>query len=622
MQDGRNGADGWGITDGYHATNGDWHETSAETRSALRRSMGGDPEHTGPVTNDPTWVVPSGWGEELQSPCHLVLESGLDDGVVHRLSPDLPIGRHRLIPVDGGPTTLLIVRPRRCHPPASRLAGLAVQTYAARSEGSWGIGDLRDLRMLGAWAASHGIDLIGASPQHAPTPAAVPQASPYYPSSRRHLNPLHICVEEVDGAAHDDEVRRLATEGRALDADRRIDRAAVWAVKSAALEHLFARTDGAAHRDLEAFRTEGGEDLERWATFCAISEAHPGTWREWPTELQHHGNPAVSRFATEHADRVRYHAWLQLLADRQVRDAAGACPLISDLAVGVDPGGAEAWIDQDMLALDARIGAPPDDFAADGQDWGLPPYIPHALRASGYETFALNLRANLRYGGGLRIDHVLGLFRLFWVPPSGEASDGAYVRSHAEELLAVLAIESSRAQTFVVGEDLGTVEPGVREALAATGVLGTRLVYFEDAPPQHWARNVLGAVTTHDLPTISGIWTGADTRLRREAGLPDEGHDALRGSLERIAPDDTGTDEAGTEQVVCAAHQALARSPAEVILGTIDDVLLVDERPNMPGTTDEWPNWSIALPVLLDDLLDGPPPPTLTALTERSGATD
>ena len=616
MQDRRNGADGWGITDGYHATDGDWHETSPETRGVLRQAMGGEPDQAGPATHDPTWVVPAGWGEELLGPCHLVLESGIDDGVVTRLSPDLPIGRHRLIPVDGGPPTLLLVRPRRCHPPGGRLAGLAVQTYAARSEDSWGIGDLRDLRALGAWAASHGIDLIGASPQHAPTPATDPQPSPYYPSSRRHLNPLHLCIEEIDGAANDDEIQRLAAEGRALNADRRIDRAAVWAAKSAALERLFDRTS-ASHAELDEFRTRRGDDLERWATFCAISEEHPGTWRDWPAELQHPDHAGVRRFAADHADRVRFHTWLQWVADRQLRDAVAACPLISDLAVGVDPGGAEAWIDQDMLALDARIGAPPDDFAADGQDWGLPPYVPHALRAAGYETFALNVRANLRYGGGLRIDHVLGLFRLFWVPPGGEPSTGAYVRSDAEELLAVLAIESTRAETFVVGEDLGTVEPGVRESLAATGVLGTRLVYFEDRPPADWDRNVLGAVTTHDLPTVSGIWTGADTRLRAEADLPDEGHDSLRVSLERLVDDD-----APVADVVCAAHRSLARSPAEVVLGTIDDVLLVDERPNMPGTTDEWPNWSIALPIPLDELVDGPPPPTLTSLTERDQSAD
>ena len=617
VHEGHHRIDGWRITDGYHGTDGTWHETSQETRAALRRAMGGDPDSPGPGGSSPSWVVPAGWGEQLQSPCHLILESGLDEGVVERLSPDLPIGRHQLIPIDGGPATLLIVRPRRCHRPPTRAAGLAVQLYAARSESSWGIGDLRDLRTVGRWATSNGIDLVATSPLHAPSPAEHPQASPYYPSSRRYLNPLHISIDDVPGAADDPEVREIGDRAKALNADRRIDRAAVWSCKRNALERLFDELPAQMLDEIERFRMKGGDDLERWATFCVINESHPGTWRDWPTELRHPDGPGVGRFAAAHADRLRFHVWLQWLADSQLRAAADASPLISDLAVGVDPGGADAWIDQDLLALDARVGAPPDDFSADGQDWGLPPYIPHALHGSRYETFAQNVRANMRHGGGLRIDHVLGLFRLFWVPEGGRPVEGAYVRSHAEEMLAVLAIESTRAGSFVVGEDLGTVEEGVRDDLREAGILGTRLVYFEDRPPSDWPTEVLGAVTTHDLPTVSGIWTGADADARAEAGLPSEDHSGSRAALERLAP-------AGetAEQVVVATHRALAQSPAEVIYGTIDDVLVVDERPNMPGTTDEWPNWSIALPTMIDDLVSAPAPETLTALTQRSRELD
>lgn len=620
MQNGGNGSDGWGIDGGYHATDGGWHETPDATRFALRRAMGGDPGHHGPDSTPPVWIVPAGWGEDLLGPCHLRLESGSDEGVVGRLSPDLPTGRHQLIPTDGGPTTTLIVRPRRCHHPSSlRVAALAVQLYAARSRSSWGFGDLRDLRILGAWAASQGIDMVGTSPLHAPSPGAEPAPSPYYPSSRRHLSPLHICVDEVPGAANDDVVVRLAAEGRALLDDRRIDRAAVWSAKSAALQRLFDGRGTATDVEVDAFRSRAGDDLERWASFCAISEAHPGTWRDWPDELAHPDHPAVARFGQDHQERIRFHVWLQWLADRQLRDAGAACPLITDLAVGVDPGGSDAWADQDLLALDARIGAPPDDFAADGQDWGLPPPIPHRMREDGYETFARTLRANMRYGDGIRIDHVLGLFRLFWIPPGGAATDGAYVRYPMDELLAVLAIESERAGTVVIGEDLGTVEPGVREALGSTGVLGTRLVYFEDEPPSAWSPNVIGAVTTHDLPTIAGVWTGADTRMRAEAGLPDDDTGRVRPTLERLAPGDASTDHVSVEDVVCAAHRALATSPVEIALGTIDDVLVVEERPNMPGTIDGWPNWSIALPRSIDDLVESPTPATLRALADRDG---
>lgn len=612
MHDGR--SDGWSIDHGYHATDGSWHETTDETRAALRRAMGGDAsrEHAPPTL--PVWTVPEGWGEALTSPCRLLLEDGGDVGLVEGLPADLPIGRHRLVPVDDGPETLLIVRPRHCHHrEGTRLAALAVQAYAARSRRSWGIGDLHDLRTLGTWVRRHGVDLLALSPLHAPSLGDVPGASPYYPSSRRHLNPLHLSIEDVPGAADVPEVRSLGAEARGLLADRRIDRAAVWQRKRPALERLFEHLGSAAQRDLDDFVSDRGRDLRLFATFCTIFEQHQTAWWDWPAELRHPDSAGVERVAGEHADRIRFHSWVQLLCDRQLADLADACPVMTDLAVGVDPGGADAWVDQDLLALDARIGAPPDDFAADGQDWGLPPSIPHLMVEDRYETFARTVRAALRHGSGIRIDHVLGLFRLFWVPPGGTAADGAYVRYPVDDLLSVLAIESERAGAFVIGEDLGTVEEGVRERLAQERLLGTRLVYFEDGPPSSWPAGVAGAATTHDLPTIAGTWTRADARLREEAGLPADGTDALRASLARIA----GDDDAAVEVVVVSVHEALAASPVELAIGNLDDVVCVEERPNMPGTVDEWPNWSIAQPVPVDDLVAGDPPATLTSLRRR-----
>lgn len=615
MSDGR--GDGWGIDHGYHATDGTWHETSQDTRHALRRAMGGHPadEHAPPTP--PVWTVPVGWSTELTNPCHLHLEDGGSVGLVEALPADLPIGRHRLEPIDEGPHTLLLVRPRHCHHPSSmRLAALAVQAYAARSTGSWGIGDLRDLRTLGAWAREHGIDHLALSPLHAPSPSDVPQSSPYYPSSRRHLNPLHLCIEEVPGAGNDDEVQRLGAEARGLLSERHIDRGAVWQAKRAALEHLFDRRGSTADRELDRFRAARGADLERWATFCAIFEQDQTAWWDWPEELRHPDSPAVARFAEDRADRVRFHCWIQMLLDRQAADLADACPVMTDLAVGVDPGGADAWVDQDLLALDARVGAPPDDFAADGQDWGLPPYIPHRMVQDQYETFARTVRAAMRHGAGIRIDHVLGLFRLFWIPSTGSAATGAYVRYPADDLLAVLAIESERAGAFVVGEDLGTVEEGVRDTLANYALLGTRLVYFEDGPPSGWQRNVAGAATTHDLPTIAGTWTGADAFLREEAGLSADGTDSLRASLARVV----SSDDAEVEDVVVSVHEAIAASPVELAIANLDDVLCVEERPNMPGTVDEWPNWSIAQPVPIDELVAGDPPRTLTSIRRTPSA--
>jgi len=607
-------SDGWGIDHGYHATDGTWHETTDATRAALRRAMGGDATHEHAPATPPVWTVPQGWGEALSSPCQVLLEEGGDLGVVEGLPADLPIGRHRLVPVDDGPETLLIVRPRHCHHREDmRYAALAVQAYAARSTRSWGIGELRDLRDLGGWARRHGLDLLALSPLHAPSLGDIPASSPYYPSSRRHLNPLHLAIDEVPGAADDPHVRRLGEEARALLAERHIDRGAVWQRKRPALEALYARLGSIAQRELDEFSASRGRDLTLFATFCAIFEQHQTAWWDWPEELRHPDGGGVARFAREHADRIRFHRWVQMLCDRQLADLAATCPVMTDLAVGVDPGGADAWVDQDLLALDARVGAPPDDFAADGQDWGLPPSIPHLMVEDRYETFARTVRAALRHGAGIRIDHVLGLFRLFWIPAGGSAADGAYVRYPVDDLLSVLAIESERAGAFVIGEDLGTVEEGVREKLAAQRLLGTRLVYFEEGPPSSWPAGVAGAATTHDLPTIAGTWNHADTRLREEAGLRADGTDALRASLARMVDDR----DASVEDVVVAVHEALAASPVELAIGNLDDVLCVEERPNMPGTIDEWPNWSIAQPVPVDDLVAGDPPDTLTSLRRR-----
>jgi 4-alpha-glucanotransferase len=608
----RNGrSDGWGIDHGYHATDGTWHETTDETRAALRRAMGGRPEDEQAPATPPVWTVPHGWGETLQGPCRLHLEDGRELGVVEALPADLPIGRHLLEPVDEGPTTLLLVRPRHCHhPDPMRLAALAVQAYAARTTRSWGIGDFRDLRDLGGWVRRHGIDLLAVSPLHAPSLGDVPASSPYYPSSRRHLNPLHLSIEEVPGAEQDEEVQRLGAEARGLLSERHIDRGAVWQRKRAALERLYGQLGPAAQRDLDEFSASRGGDLTAFATFCTIFEQHQSAWWDWPEELRHPASPAVGRFAREHADRIRFHRWVQLLCDQQLSRLAEACPVMTDLAVGVDPGGADAWFDQDLLALDARVGAPPDDFAAEGQDWGLPPYIPHRMVQDRYETFARTVRAALRHGSGIRIDHVLGLFRLFWIPTEGSAANGAYVRYPADDLLSVLAIESERAGAFVIGEDLGTVEEGVRETLATYKLLGTRLVYFEDDVPSTWPAGVAGAATTHDLPTIAGTWTGADTRLRLDAGLSDDGTGALCGSLRRIV----GEDDVPVSEVVVRVHEAVATSPVELAIANLDDVLCTEERPNMPGTMDEWPNWSIAQPRPIDELTAGDPPETLTSI--------
>jgi len=374
---------------------------------------------------------------------------------------------------------------------------------------------------------------------------------------------------------------------------------------------------------------------------------------------------------------VRFHCWLQWLTEVQLQAAAGAgSAIVTDLAVGADPAGADAWRWQDVLATGVTIGAPPDGFNPDGQDWSLPPFDPWRLRAAGYEPFAEVVRAAVSGGfgvaasvagstgggggwanggaggsdpgrgegraggGGVRIDHVAGLFRLFWVPAGGDGpSDGVYVRYPAEDLLNVLALEAHRAGAFVVGEDLGTVEPAVREVLAARNVLSYRLLWFEGSPPAEWPQKALAAVTTHDLPTVSGVWRGADAEARRSIGLAvdERAEEALRAKLrDAAARPDAGSEVVGPEaagpqvggrdavgpgvggphvggrdmvaqepsltEVVRRAYATLAASPALLVAATLDDALEVDERPNQPGTTVERPNWSIALPVAIEDI--------------------
>jgi 4-alpha-glucanotransferase len=457
--------------------------------------------------------------------------------------------------------------------PPRRSWGLTVQLYAARSEASWGIGDLGDLKRLGKLASELGAGFVLLNPLHAPAPGLPQQSSPYFPSSRRYRNPLYLRV--------DDETR--ADEARALNRSRHIDRDAVWRLKMQALESLWERFDGDLGFD-EYCRTEG-RSLENFAAFCVLTEQFEGrSWREWPREFRRPGAAVPPR-------RMNFYRWLQWLIDTQLAEAAGEITLVSDVAVGFDPDGADAWEFQDALASDVSVGAPPDSFNTAGQNWGLPPFDPDALRASGYRPFVETLRAAFRHAGGVRIDHVMGLFRLYWVPHGGAPADGTYVRYPADDLLDILGDESRRAGAFVVGEDLGTVEEGVREELAARQVLSYRLLWFEPGAPATYPELALAAVSTHDLPTIPGVWTGADpggaelrARLVETVGVAED------------APLDT---------VVARTYETLATAPSLLVTASLEDILGVTARPNQPGTVNET-NWSLALPLTLEEIEKDP----------------
>jgi 4-alpha-glucanotransferase len=576
----------WGIDRGFWDAMGRWHDVSGDTLRSIARAMGATDDVPRPPDEHPVWCVRAGHAEFLHSPADVTLEDGTTLRAVEVLPPDLPIGYHRLAPLDGGPETLLVVSPGRCHlQPGMRTWGWAVQLYAMRSRASWGIGDLADLRRFAELSHERGAGLVTVSPLHATSSAFPQQPSPYYPSSRRFRNPIHLRVEEVPGAADvGAPLDRLASLGRALNADRHIDRDAVWRIKRDALELAFARFKG--DPALDAFLVEQGESLLQFATYCAIADVHGNSWTDWPDAMRRPDSSAVAAFADEHAESIGFHAWLQWLLDEQL-ETASVVPLVHDLAVGFDPSGADAWAWQDLLAPGLRIGAPPDEFNEAGQDWGLPPFVPWKLRAAGYRPFIDTVRAAFRHAGGLRVDHVMGLFRLFLLGDGG----GTYVRYPAGDLLDILALESHRARALVVGEDLGTVEDSVRHELWERQVLSYRLLWFEPNVPEEWPSQALGAVTTHDLPTLAGVWTGSDPQAA-----------AMRNRLRDRAGVD---DDATLDDVVAGAHRSLGRASCAVVVGTLDDALEVTERPNQPGTTVET-NWSTALPLPLEDIEEDP----------------
>jgi 4-alpha-glucanotransferase len=579
---------------------------SAATRAALAATMG-DAGAVAPAL-DPVRLVRG--GDRLESPGQLTLEDGSDLGLADRLPPDLPLGYHRLATEVG--EQLLIAAPPACFLPDSlRSWGWSVQLATTRSRRSWGIGDLDDLRELAAWSAAIGAGILQVSPIDAPTPRPRPEASPYFPCTRRFRSLLHLAIMRVPGADRiRDRLAPLAAAGEALNADRLVDRARVQGLKLEALELLWlsgAGRDEAVQRGMTALRTELGASLRSWAIYAAIAERHEGDWRRWPDHVRDPEGPGVGAAARELADRVAFHEWIQWLLDEQLRAAGERGPaLLQDLPIGFDPGGFDAWGWQGQLAAGAWLGAPPDLLGPDGQDWGLSPFVPDRLRAVGYRPYIETLRAGLRHAGALRIDHAAGLFRGWWVPAGRPPAEGAYVRYRSDELLAILCLESTRAGAWIVGEDLGTLEEGVRERLAERRILSMRVVYFEDEPPASFPRRAMALLSTHDLPTIAGVWTGSDLGDQERAGVtPDPAALAmLRGRLEAVTGLAPGAEP---RQVILAAHAALAAAPSAVISATLEDALAIEERVNLPGTVEpERANWSRALPVPIEELRDDP----------------
>ena len=537
-----------------------------------------------------------------------------------RLPTSLPYGYH-LAELADGSTATVVCSPGVCARAPARAWGWSAQLHALRSQRSWGMGDLGDLRRLARWSAELGAEVILVNPLHAPLPVSPQQPSPYFPSSRRFRNPLYIDIAQVPGARGDALVASLAERAVALNRAPLLDRDAVFAVKMRALEHLWGRFSadaGAGHRRaFVRYCAEQGAALGDFAVFCVLAEKHGAGWRGWPPSYRRPNSPAVARLAAAGAPRVDFHRWLQWLLDEQLARAGREIGIISDLAVGADPDGADAWAWQDTLATGAQQGVPPDAFNSAGQHWGFPPFDPHRLRAAAYRPLAEMLRATFRHSAGLRIDHVLGLFRQWWIAGAG-SGEGVYVRYPAEELLEVVALESHRAGGFVVGEDLGLVGPGVRRALRRRGVLSCRVLWFEREPASRLPEMALATVSTHDLPTVLGMWDGSDTADQERAGLiPNrELSDAIRrrlGARLRLSPG------APPASVVEAVYRDLGQAPSRLLLAALEDACLEPRRPNMPGTINAWPNWSIPLPCTAEELQRAHLPRAIATALKREG---
>jgi 4-alpha-glucanotransferase len=609
--------DAWGIDSGYYDLAGKWWDTLPETRRALLEAMEVDPEGRGEPPDSTVRVVTPAEAARMRGPGELQLEDGtaLSFGEAEALPSDLPIGYHEWRPAYGEPLRL-IVTPGRCYLNESRRGwGWAAQLYALRSAKSWGIGDLGDLRELGEWSRNDlGASMILINPLSAALPLELQEKSPYYPSSRMYRSPLYLRVEEVPGARGLGAAFEAAEQaGRALAARRQIDRSAVFRLKMDVLEKVFARFTGDPAFD--RYCREQGAPLRNFAVFCALAEHHRSGWAEWPREHRRPDSEAVAQFAAAMAGRTRLHQWLQWQIDEQLRQAGTEISIMNDLPIGVDPGGADAWAWQDVLAHGVRVGAPPDPFASQGQDWGLPPFVPHKLTAARHEPFIQVIRAALRHVSGLRIDHVMGLFRLFWIPAGGTASVGTYVRYPAEDLLGILALESQRANATIVGEDLGTVEEGVRETLAARKILGYRVLWFEPRPSEY-PRLALAAITTHDLPTIAGLWNGSDLEEQKRLEMaPNE--EGTREIVARVSQLTGRPPDADARQVIAPLHKRLAEAPSLFVTATLDDAAGATERPNMPSSDPKRANWSLALPRTLEELKRDPLPREIADALKR-----
>ncbi len=562
----------------------------------------------------------------------------------------VPVGGSLAAAVAGAPDEVAVAPV-----PSERSWGFTVQLYSVRSRRSWGHGDLRDLADFAAWSARElGAGFVLINPLHAAEPVSPISPSPYLPMSRRWVSPLYLRIEDIPEYENLSvpERSRLSLLGQPLRAasvtPALIDRDAVWTAKREALELLrkVPLADG-RQAALDSFRDRQGRALEDWAAWCALAEVHGPDYRDWPLRLRDPRSSSVRKAVGggDLAVQAEFHAWVQWLVAEQVasaqaaaREAGMAVGIIADLAIGAHPGGADAWAGQEYLAGGFTVGAPPDAFNQRGQDWALPPYHPRALAAAGYRPLAELFDSTLGsdgaadeadraavQAGGLRIDHVMGLSRLWWIPAGMSPDQGAYVYYDSQGTLGALAAAASAVGSVVIGEDLGTVEPWLRDALAARGALGTQMLWFERGwsneplAPQWWRRNALATVSTHDLPPAGAFLSGSqvtdrlalDLLVRPEAEERAEAAQLVDDWIEALVGQGllaSGPVRPSADEFTAALYGYLALTPALMIGVNLAEAAGEVRSQNMPGTSTEYPNWKLPLcgpggePVLLEDL--------------------
>ncbi len=562
------------------------------------------------------------------------------------LPSDLPLGYHRIVLENGERTNeaSLVVTPGFLGFPramgARRVWGYATQLYSVRSSRSWGMGDLADLADLCTWSGTqHFADYLLINPLHAAQPTTPLEPSPYLPTSRRYVNPLYIRPELIPEWATLGEHKRQrvaairAGLARDLGGSDQIRRDPIWDAKMSSLRVIYE--EGLSEVRMmakENFVRGEGRPLAQFATWCVLVAEHGTNWREWPAEYRRPSSPEVSVFAARHARDIDFFVWLQWIADDQLREAQSAAKasgmrvgVMTDLAVGVSPESAEAWTLGDAFAQGVGVGAPPDHYNQLGQDWGQAPWRPDRLEELSYQPFRAMVAGMLRHSGGLRVDHVMGLFRLWWIPEGLPPTAGAYVRYHHEAMVGILLLEAHRSGALIVGEDLGTVEPWVREYLRGRGVLGTSVAWFETAhdgaplPPEHYREYCMASVTTHDMPPTAGYLALDHIRLQHRLGILTEDLDEELALARRTfaAWDQVlvgrGFLEPGVDDVaekVLAMHRYIVASPARVLCAALVDAVGDRRTQNQPGTIDEYPNWRVPLsgpdgePLLLEDVFN------------------